>query len=946
MSMNPLRQLHLHGQSVWLDYIRRSLLTSGELEKLILEDGLMGMTSNPAIFEKAIAGSNDYNDALQRAVAHHPRALAKELYEELAIGDIKEAAKALLPIYIKTNKLDGYVSLEVSPQLANNTEGTLEEARRLWKAVDAPNLMIKVPGTKEGLPVIRQLIAEGINVNVTLLFAQEFYQQAAEAFLLGLEDRVAQGLPIEGIASVASFFISRIDTLVDHLLDQHQKCAHLKGKVAIANAKLTYQYFKTLYASERFAKLAKLGAQKQRLLWASTSTKNPTYKDVIYVEDLIGKETVNTIPPATFDAFRDHGKVADTLESHVEEAALVMKELAEVGIDFKQVTQQLLEEGIVLFVDAFVKLISAVESKRQEMKHTPVHFVLPTLQASSQHQKAVKKELHDWESHHKVHRLWARDSGLWTGQDESHWMGWLNVVEGELEQAEDLAKLVFEAQQEKMTHVALLGMGGSSLFPWMLMRTFSRMPNFPALHVLDSTDPAQIEAFKAELDMHKTLFVVSSKSGSTLEPNTFFAYFFSEVEKLVGKAEAAKRFIAITDPGSSMEQEAKSKGFRAVFPGLASIGGRYSALSNFGMVPAAFMGVHIGNFLDKAEEMVHACGPTILPSENPGVLLGIYLGVLHNQGQDKLTLVLSPSIQTFGAWLEQLIAESTGKEGRGLIPVDAEPLGALDVYGKDRVFVYLRLASKPDAAQDAAIAELEKAGHSVIRVELLDLAHLGAECFRWEIATAVAGSVIRINPFNQPDVEASKVKTKELAQGYEQTGELPALKPLDTIEGIQVFADDKNAEVLAKNLPPQKTLSDWMHAHLNRIWENDYFCISAYIAMNHAHEKVLTQIRTMVRDAKKVATCVGFGPRFLHSTGQIHKGGPNTGVFLQITCDDPQDIQVPDHRYTFGVIKEAQARGDFDVLVERDRRIVRVHLGKDVAKGLEHLKKAIEKALK
>jgi transaldolase/glucose-6-phosphate isomerase len=758
--MNPLKALQGQGQSVWLDYIRRSLLTSGGLDRMIKKDGLRGVTSNPAIFEKAITGSTDYTEILGTLAPQYPD--AKALYEQVAIRDIQDATDVLRPVYEQTQRRDGYVSLEVSPHLAHDTQGTLEEARRLWEAVGRNNLMIKVPATPEGIPAIEQLISEGINVNVTLLFAQETYERVAKAYIAGLGKRAAQGGDVSHVASVASFFISRIDTAIDAMLTAKLKTAidaseralvrSLLGKVAIANAKLTYQRYQELFRGEEWEALAHKGAQTQRVLWASTSTKNPNYRDVVYVEELIGPDTVNTIPPATFDAFRDHGRVRASLTEGLEEAHDTMEALARVGISMTEVTDLLLKEGVQLFAEPFDKLLAAVDKTRQAAANPTINrqtYTLPEPLA-----KAVRTSLEKWRAGDKVRRLWARDATLWTGTDEGNWLGWLGITEDQLAQSQHLKSTAEEVRKAGFSHVLLLGMGGSSLGPEVLEITFGRQAGFPDFHVLDSTDPAQVKAFENKVDLANTLFIVSSKSGGTLEPNIFKQYFFERARQVIGAEKAGERFIAITDPGSKMQHVAESDGFRYVFFGLPSIGGRYSALSNFGMVPAAIMGIDALRFLDRTDEMVHACSSSVPVEQNPGVVLGTILGVLAKQGRDKVTLITSPGLMDLGAWLEQLLAESTGKEGKGLIPVDLEQVGPPEVYGKDRVFAYIRLSSAPDAAQDAALAALERAGQPVVRIAVADIYDLGQEFFRWEIATAVTGAIMGIHPFNQPDVEA------------------------------------------------------------------------------------------------------------------------------------------------------------------------------------------------
>ena len=555
--------------------------------------------------------------------------------------------------------------------------------------------------------------------------------------------------------------------------------------------------------------------------------------------------------------------------------------------------------------------------------------------------EGVKASLADWKTNNKVARLWQKDPSLWTGTDEGKWLGWLTIVEEQLKELPNLKKLAAEIKKAKFRHAVLLGMGGSSLCVEVLRLTFGKFGGYPELHVLDSTDPAQVKAVEKKLDLKKTLCIVSSKSGSTLEPNIFKQYFYERIRQKVGEKEVGSHFIAVTDPGSKMEQVAKDGQFRHIFPGVPSIGGRYSALSHFGTVPGATMGLDLSKFLKITQKMVKACGPATAPEKNPGVILGTILGVAANQGRDKITIFTSPGISDLGAWLEQLIAESTGKVGKGIIPVDREKIGKPAVYGNDRVFAYLRLAKENNRAMDAAVTALEKAGHPVVRIVLGTKFDLGQEFFRWEIATATAGSVIGINTFNQPDVEASKIETRKLTSEYEATGKLPSEAPFFEDQGLKLFADEKNAAVLKNN----SNLAEVLRAHLGRIGAGDYFALLGYIQMNDAHEKSLQAIRHQVRDTKKSATCLGFGPRFLHSTGQAYKGGPNTGVFLQLTCDDAADIPVPGQKFTFGIVKAAQARGDFAVLSDRDRRALRIHLGKNVKGDLAKLAKAVKQAL-
>jgi transaldolase / glucose-6-phosphate isomerase len=971
--MNPLKSLEKFGQAIWLDYLRRNLVTSGELKRMIDDDGLKGMTSNPSIFEKAIVGGAEYAADLERLHAEG-NLDAMTIYERLAIKDIQSAADVLRTVYNQTDKRDGYVSMEVSPYLARETENTLNEARRLWKTIDRPNIMIKIPGTVEGLPAIRQALSEGINVNITLLFAQQRYEEVTEAFMAGLEDFAAQGGDLHRMASVASFFVSRIDTLIDSIVEQKLKKAttpterallqSIEGKIAIANARLTYQKYKEIIATPRWKALEVKGARTQRLLWASTSTKNPKYRDVMYVEELIGPDTVNTVPTNTFEAFRDHGKARLSLEEDLEEAADAMASLATAGISMKDVTDKLVQDGVRLFSDAFDKLLGAVDQKASRKGDKDAKSVaggkdreLVALEISPESHhlpESLSAQLQvacgDWQPKGLTRRLWSRDAALWTGADEGNWLGWLGITDDQFAHLHHFQEAAEDTRP--FTHALLLGMGGSSLCPEVMSETFGkgvagtgRIDGFPELLVLDSTDPAQIRSFESRIDPTKTVFIVSSKSGSTLEPNILHKYFYEVARKALGDGEAGSRFIAITDPGSKLEGIARAQSFRHIYYGAPSIGGRYSALSNFGMVPAAIMGVDVPKFLDHADVMVQATSASVPVEQNPGVTLGGILGLAAKSGRDKITLIASHGIGDLGAWLEQLLAESTGKSGTGLIPVDREELGSPEVYGNDRVFVSLALASEPDAGREAALTKLEQAGHPVVRITVNTPYDLGQEFFRWEMATAVAGSILGVNAFNQPDVEAAKVAARRLTDEYERTGQLPHEKPLADENGIRVFADERNASDLKSATGGKNSLAAWLRAHLNRLKPGDYFATLAYIEMNAEHERELQALRHSVRDRKRVATCLGFGPRFQHSTGQAYKGGPNTGVFLQVTCDEARDLPVPGQKYTFGIAKAAQARGDLQVLAERGRRALRVHLGPEVSKGLAALREAVREAL-
>src|SRR5579864_6410438 len=780
--MNPVKQLETRGQSVWLDFLARGFVSKGDLKKLIEVDGVKGVTSNPSIFEKAIASSDEYDGAIGRALRKGDRPIS-DLFEHLAVEDIQSAADVLRPVYDHLQGQDGFVSLEVSPYLAMDTKGTIAEARRLWKDVHRKNLMIKVPATREGLPAIEQLTAEGLSINITLLFSRDVYVQVAQAYLRGLEKLVAKGGDPSHVASVASFFVSRIDSAVDKQLDakiarandpaEKERLAALKGKVAIANAKLAYQEYKHLFAGARWEKLAARGARPQRLLWASTGTKNKEYSDVLYVEELIGPNTINTMPPATLDAFRDHGRLRDSLEEDIDKARHVLEELERSGISLDAVTEELVKDGVRLFADATDKLYGAVASKRATVLGSAIDP--QKLAVGDAVKKTVEKSTEEWRASGKVRRLWRKDRSVWTGDDEHKWLGWLDSAsKADIADYEDYARRV---KGQNFSDAVVLGMGGSSLGPEVLAETFPRKPGFPKLHVLDSTDPAQVHAMEKAVDLKNTLFIVSSKSGGTTEPNVMKDYFFAQVAKAVGTEAAGHRFIAVTDPGSSLEKVAKKQSFARTFYGDPTIGGRYSVLSPFGLVPAATAGIDVKSLIHHTLAMVRSCGADVPSHENPGVQLGLAMGLAGLEGRDKVTIFSSKKIADFGAWAEQLIAESTGKDGKGLIPIDGEALGEVSAYGNDRFFIDIRTEGEDDAAHDAKLTAMEQAGHPVARIVMKSIDHLGQEFFRFEMATAVAGSVLGINPFNQPDVESAKIKTRELTAAFEKTGKLPPETP-------------------------------------------------------------------------------------------------------------------------------------------------------------------------
>ncbi|MCC6744118.1 MAG: bifunctional transaldolase/phosoglucose isomerase [Acidobacteria bacterium] len=941
MSSNPIREIAALGQSIWYDQVRRSLFTSGELARMIDEDDLRGVTSNPTIFEKAIGGSTDYNEAL--ALLAEQGLGVNDIYESLAIDDIGRAADLLRPVYDRTNAIDGYISLEVSPTLAHDTNGTVADAVRLFSALNRPNVMIKVPATPAGIPAIEELISRGINVNVTLIFSMSCYLDVANAYIRGLERRAAAGDSVARIGSVASFFVSRIDSTIDNELglrirrtaDDGEKAAleALVGKVAIANARVAHDAYRDLFQGERFATLRSAGALPQRQLWASTGTKNPEYPDVLYVDALIGAETVNTVPPATYTAARDHATPRITLTEGVDEARAVLANLEKAGIDLAEVTQALQDDAVASFATSFETLMDVVGKRRDDA----IRLILDrqTIEAGSA-SAVIQSALTEVASSQLVPRIWRRDSGVWS-DDETHQsiirnsLGWMPVVEQMDDSAADLEGFASRIREDGFTHVVVLGMGGSSLCPEVLRRTFGKVDGFPVLHVLDSTVPAAVARIESELDLARTLFIVSSKSGGTTEPRVFHRYFLDRVRAIKGD-KAGENFVAITDPGTALAKEASRDGFRRVFVNRADIGGRYSALSYFGLVPAALAGYDIGRILDRAMHAVQACGATVPVLANPGAKLGAVLGGLARAGRNKVTFVTPAPIDSLGLWIEQLLAESTGKSGTGIVPIAGEPLGSPEVYGDDRVFVSIAVDGTDDGSA-ARLDALAAAGHPVIRHQLSTPLGLGVEFFLWEFATAVAGAVLGINAFDQPNVQESKDNTVQLLETFASAGSLPATEQSATDGTLTVSGG-----------APADSVEAAIAAHLGSVVSGDYVAITQYFDESPERDAVLARIRTRIRDRRRVATTTGYGPRFLHSTGQLHKGGPATGVFIQLTSDDAADISIPGESYTFGVLKQAQALGDYQSLASRGRRAIRVNLGKDVDAGLARLMSCIDEA--
>jgi transaldolase/glucose-6-phosphate isomerase len=873
VNVNPrLAALLQAGVSPWLDLLRRSLIESGELQRMIEEESLRGATSNPAIFEKAILGSDDYDEQL--AELAHEGADGRETYRAMVVRDVQSACDVFRPVWDESDHQDGYVSLEVEPDLAHDTEETTTSAKYYWERVDRPNVMIKIPGTPAGVQAIEDATYAGINVNVTLLFAVDAYREIAEAYIRGMRRRKDEGLSMD-VHSVASFFVSRVDTEVDKRLDKLGGKDELKGLAGLANARAAYR----LFLDDLKPQMEEIGAPLQRPLWASTGVKDPRYPDTLYVDGLVAPDTVNTMPLETLLAVADHGEIhGNTAELDPSED---LQKLEQAGIDLKDVTDTLLVEGVAKFVTPMVKLMAGIESKREAIvTHRP-----PTFDANlpDDIEPAIRERIERARDEDVARRVWQRDPTLWGGDattpELSDRLGWLTVAEHLAEELPDLQKFATEVQGAGITHVLLLGMGGSSLAPEVFRASFGAT----GFRILDSTHPRAVREAEEWADLDRTLFIVSSKSGGTVETLSHFKYFW---ERTGG---AADRFVAITDPGSPLDELATERGFRRVFRADPEIGGRYSALSHFGIVPAVLMGADVEALLDGAQVAAEGCRPDDPGSHNSGLWLGATLGELALRGRDKLTFVVDdPEIASVGLWVEQLVAESTGKHGKGILPVADEPVGAPEAYGDDRVFVHLR---GEGAKRDEQLQGLAHAGQAVITINTQGAKDLGRIFFFAEFATAVAGWALEINPFDQPNVQEAKDNTKKVLAG-----------------GVPEIPTGAVDDVCRDAAPP------------------NYVAFMAYVPPSEEVDGALSQLRRDVRDRTKATTTFGYGPRFLHSTGQFHKGGPKTGLFIQLVDDEAakDDLPVPGEEYTFGELLAAQAAGDYATLHDHERLVVRV----------------------
>lgn len=909
--MNRLEMLSENGQAIWFDFIRRKFIETGELQALV-DGGVRGVTSNPAIFEKAIAQSSDYDGQIGELAASGLE--TDGIYEALASKDILDAAAILRPVYEKTNGEDGYVSLEVSPRLADDTAGTVAEALRLFKALDRPNIMIKVPATPAGVPAIEELIASGVNINATLIFSVEAYEAVARAYVRGLERLAGRGGNPGAVASVASIFVSRIDSSLDALLEK-AGAPEMKGKMAVDNSRLAYAAFKGIFSGPAWEALSVKGARVQRPLWASTGTKNPAYPDTLYVDTLIGPHTVNTLPPATLDAYVDHGSTALSIEDDVQGAYARKEKLKELGIDLGAVMEGLLKDGVKQFSDAFDTLLASVAGKRAKLAGgNPLTAFGPLKGMADGEAKRLSAD-------GTVRRIWAGDYTLWSDRptEIENRLGWLTVTGKMGAEFGRIAALRESLLEEGITKAVLVGMGGSSLAPEVFKKTFKNVSGL-SLTIADTTVPDAIAAIDGGNDPSGTVYVVSTKSGGTVETLSLYKHFYRRAVGALGGSRAGSRFVIITDPGSALEKIGKDTGAREIFLNDPNIGGRYAALSLVGLVPAGLIGVDLALLYQRAEEAIAASRT----EDCPAARLGAAMGAMAKAGRDKLTLVCSPEVESFADWVEQLVAESTGKDGKGILPVAGEIPGAPSLYGKDRFFAAITMEG--DLSADGTLAMLEALGHPVLRYRLKDAYDLGAQFFIWAFATAVASASLKVHPFSQPDVEAAKAEARAMLARYAETGVMEQGTPSSSGEGAEVYGG-------VPGLGGRAALDEFLEGAK----PGDYIALQAYLGKTAETDKALEALRMTLVRRTGLAVTVGYGPRFLHSTGQLHKGDAGRGRFVQFTGADRVDIPIPDgfgadgSSATFGAVKLSQALGDAAALSRGGRPVLRFHVKGDDA---------------
>ncbi|MHC1771649.1 MAG: bifunctional transaldolase/phosoglucose isomerase [Flexilinea sp.] len=915
---NKIEKIYELGQSVWYDNIRRCTIRNGELKELIRRGDIRGMTSNPCSFRDAITNSNDYNTAIA------PMALAgwnsQKIFLQLSVEDIREAAGLFTDLYIQSEGRDGYISLEINPSFAYNTESTVEEAKRIWTAVNRPNLMVKIPATTNGLEAIRQLTAAGVNINITLIFSEERYIEAAEAYLAGLEERAAGGKPIDKIHSVASVYVCWIDSKIDPLLEEIHRngddqqaltAAELKGKIGIANCRKIYRRFEQIFNSERFRILQDRGARIQRPLWAATNCINHQFPDTLYIDSLIGKNTISTVDPDTLTAILDHGRIKAGLPAPDAEIDETFSKLAGIGLSFNAITEQLEEEGVNTFEAAFKSMLGDLEKR--------TGFIQTSL---GELYEPVFRNFKKIEENSVLPRIFAKDPTVWTFDTQAYpeirnRLGWLDVQNNTAKSIDEFRGILKSLREDGIKKILLLGMGGSSLAPEVMALTFHNISEMK-LSIVDSTDPGQVLAAGRDNPAEETVYIISSKSGGTAEVRAFLDYFYAKAKESLGE-KAGSHFIAITDPGTQLERTAKDLNFRSIVLSDASVGGRFSAITPFGVLPATLIGIDPAIVLEKVNGIAKKSTPSNPVGSNEGAALGVYMGTAALNGRDKFTILTDPELSSFGSWLEQLIAESSGKNGKGIVPVDIEPKVDPAEYGRDRAFVYVDYSG----TQDAFVEKLIAAGQPVLTIKIAELPDLFAEFYRWEIAISVACSLLEVNAFDQPNVQDSKNRTVAKINEYKEKGRLEEPETVWEKDGVKAYFNFESDELReAKN--PADLLAKFIKLAKSG---KDYVAINAYLPRNETLLEELQSVRKQILDQSGCATTLGFGPRFQHSTGQLHKGGANNGVFIQLVANCPKDTEIPNEGMTFSVLERAQALGDFEALLAMERRAIRIDLG-------------------
>jgi transaldolase / glucose-6-phosphate isomerase len=923
MTSNPLTVLQQLGQSPWLDAVHRGLLRSGELARMVRDGEITGLTANPTLFAHALAHERDYDDALAALVA--AGRTAEAIVDALLVEDVQAAADALLPVHQATKRADGYVSIDLAPALARDAQATVREAKRLWRAVNRPNLMVKIPATVECLPAIEEAIASGINVNVTLVFSLARYDAVMEAYLRGLIRRLETGMRVDRIASVASFLPSRLDAAVDRLLDARiaeapqvetrAQLERLKGKAAIAQAKLAYTAFREKFGPERFALLAREDAHPQRPLWASACAGNAAYPDVYYVEGLIGADTVNAMSPQTLAAYKEHGHPEDRLALALERAHGVLGQLAHAGIHLDEVTARLEREGLAALEHSHRALLATAAHRREALR-----VMARTELRSGPSERTAAATLRAVAAADVLPRLWKRDASLWPGtapvpaSADADRLAWLDA-DGMAPSPDALRAFAESARREGLTHAVVCGAGGATLVPELLRRSLGVARGFLDVAICDATDPAALAAIAKRAAPERTLVVLSSPSGDPAGLDALFRFWWEHIARVVG-TRVGRHFVALAPPDSRLDALARERDFREVFATVPGVDGAWAALSAVGIVPAALMGHDLPKLLDRARKMAAACGPDAHALHNPGAQLGATLAALARGGRDKVTVLAPDKIAGFADWLEQLLGGLAPRQGHGLVAVTREPSGPPAVYGKDRVFVHLRLGAKPDRTA----AALERAGHPVIALRLADAYDLAGEMVRWQVATAVAAHLLGTDPFTAPATS---------------TPAPPAAEPS--------ASEPAGAQLAASLAPTQADFATRLASQLAAARGRRWVALAAWVAPTPRREKLLQDVRGAIRKRFGVATTLDFGPRALDASATWQGSGPASAIVLQLTAETTQDVPIPGLPYGFGALQDALAAQTRATLTAERRPFVAVHLGRNVEASLTAVLAALQR---